>query len=145
MSLADPTKKMSKSLGDKHYIGMFEEEEKIRKKVRSAVTDTGDTPEGEMSPGIANLFTLLKACGKDEYVVSFNEDYKAGSLRYSDLKNATADALVELIEPFRTKKNELLKDRSFVEGIMKEHSQKAGELANETLHHVKRLTGMFDI
>ncbi|MGD2035949.1 MAG: tryptophan--tRNA ligase, partial [Bacteroidales bacterium] len=36
-SLADPSKKMSKSLGEKHYISMFEGEASIRKKVRSAV------------------------------------------------------------------------------------------------------------
>ena len=143
MSLADPTKKMSKSLGDKHYIGLFEEEDKIRKKVRSAVTDTGNTPEGEMSPGVENLFTLLKACSKEDAVISFTQDYKAGKLRYSDLKNTTADALVELTAPFRKKKEELLKDRVYVEGIMKEHSIKAVEIATETLNNVKRLAGMF--
>jgi tryptophanyl-tRNA synthetase len=145
MSLADPTKKMSKSLGDKHYIGLFEEEESIRKKVRSAVTDTGDTPEGKMSAGVENLFTLLKACGKTSEVETFTADYKAGTLRYKELKDATADALVILIDPFRRKKEELLKDRSYVVGIMKEHSEKASEIATETLHHVKRLAGMFDV
>ena len=34
VSLADPTKKMSKSLGDKHFVGLFEEEESIRKKIK---------------------------------------------------------------------------------------------------------------
>ncbi len=145
MSLADPTKKMSKSLGEKHYIGLFEEEAKIRKKVRSAVTDTGDTPEGVMSPGVDNLFNLLKACGKVDAVESFTTDHNSGTLRYKDLKDATADALEELINPFRSKKEQLLNDRAYVEGIMKEHSQKAAEIADETLHNVKRLTGMFDI
>src|SRR5882724_1059073 len=32
MSLVDPTKKMSKSAGDRHYIGLFEEEKSIRAK-----------------------------------------------------------------------------------------------------------------
>ncbi len=40
MSLADPEKKMSKSLGDRHYIGLFEDEESVRKKVKTAVTDS---------------------------------------------------------------------------------------------------------
>jgi tryptophanyl-tRNA synthetase len=145
MSLADPTKKMSKSLGEKHYIGLFEEEAKIRKKVRSAVTDTGDTPPGTLSPGVENLFNLLKACGQTDAMEGFMKDQQAGTLRYKDLKDTTADALVALLEPFRLKKEELLKDRAQVETIMKEHSLKAAEIADETLHHVKRLTGMFDI
>ena len=41
MSLADPTKKMSKSLGPNHYVGLFEDEKAVRAKVKSAVTDTG--------------------------------------------------------------------------------------------------------
>lgn len=62
MSTADPTRKMSASLGEKHNIDVFADPERIRKQVRSAVTDTGDTPAGTMSPGVENLFTLLNAC-----------------------------------------------------------------------------------
>ena len=143
MSLADPTKKMSKSLGPKHYIGLFEEEAKIRKKVRSAVTDTGDTPDGEMSYGVQNLFNLLKACGNLDAVESFTNDFKAGELRYKDLKDTVGDGLVALLEPFRIKKEQLMNDRAYVEQIMKEHSQKAATIAGETLGNVKNLAGMF--
>ena len=142
MSLADPTKKMSKSLGEKHSIGLFEEEEKIRKKVRSAVTDTGEQPADQMSPGIENLFNLLKACGKVEEVNVFNDNYKAGTLRYKDLKDATADAIVELTGKFKKRKNELTKDKGYIEGILKTHAEKASEIADKTLESVKELCGM---
>jgi tryptophanyl-tRNA synthetase len=39
LSPADPTKKMSKSLGEKHYINLFGEDEAIRKQIKKAVTD----------------------------------------------------------------------------------------------------------
>ncbi len=42
MSTADPTKKMSASLGEKHNIDLFATPERIQKQIRSAVTDTGD-------------------------------------------------------------------------------------------------------
>jgi tryptophanyl-tRNA synthetase len=144
MSLADPTKKMSKSLGDKHFIGLFEEEAKIRKKVRSAVTDAGDTTEGEMSAGVANLFNLIRACGKTDALDALQNDYEAGSLRYSDLKSVAADALVELTEGFRNKKAALLKDPAYVEGIIKEGSKKAIEIASETLKNVREMVGSFN-
>jgi tryptophanyl-tRNA synthetase len=58
MSLADPVRKMSKSAGEKHYVGLFEDPDGIRKKVRSSVTDSGDVAPGEMSPGITNPITV---------------------------------------------------------------------------------------
>lgn len=142
MSLADPTKKMSKSLGLKHYIGLFEEEEKIRKKIRSAVTDTGDTLEGKMSPGVENLFTLLKACGKSDIYGQLFKDYNVGELKYKDLKDATGDAVVELTAPLRTRKLELEKDLAQVEQVIAASSEKARDMANKNLNEVKKLVGM---
>jgi tryptophanyl-tRNA synthetase len=143
MSLADPTKKMSKSLGEKHYIGLFEEEGKTRKKIRSAVTDTGESQGDKMSPGIENLFNLLKACGKSDVVKSFMNDYNTGTLRYKDLKDVTAEAVLEITIPLKQKKAELLNDKAYVEKIIKEHAEKAQDIANNTLENVKKLVGIF--
>ena len=107
MSPANPTKKMSKSLGEKHYINVFGEEAKIRKQIKSAVTDTGEESNGKMSPGVTNLFELLKACGKMKAYDSLVEDYKSSSLKYVDLKQAVADALVEISSIFKAKKSRI--------------------------------------
>lgn len=141
-SLADPEKKMSKSLGDKHVISLFEEEDSIRKKVRSAVTDTGDQQGGEMSPGVENLFNLIKACEKTGAYESLMADFKAGTLKYKELKDVTADALVELIAPFRERRKELLKDEQSVERLADQLSEKARVYAGETLNEVRKLTGL---
>lgn len=143
-SLADPTKKMSKSLGDKHVIGLFEEENSIRKKVKSAVTDTGENTGDTISPGVENLFNLIKACGKSAEYQQLMKDYKAGNLKYKDLKDTTADALVELIIPLRSKREELMKDKAYLEKLSKELSSKAREVAAKTLEGVRKLTGLLD-
>src|SRR5687767_1601558 len=60
MSTADPTKKMSASLGPKHHINVFSDPDVIRKQIRSAVTDSGEAPvAGQLSAGVENLFSLL--------------------------------------------------------------------------------------
>jgi tryptophanyl-tRNA synthetase len=141
-SLADPSKKMSKSLGEKHYISMFEGEESIRKKVRSAVTDTGETQGNQMSAGVENLFNLIKACDKTEEYNSLMNDYKSGSLRYKELKDTTADALVELTEPIRMKKEELMANRASIENLAGKLSEKACKVASETIAGVRDLTGL---
>src|SRR5690625_5696701 len=50
LSLADPQKKMSKSLGDRHVINIFDDKERIKKQIRSAVTDSC-APSEELNTG----------------------------------------------------------------------------------------------
>lgn len=145
LSLADPTRKMSKSLGEKHVINLFGDPERIRKQVRSAVTDTGDTPAGEMSPGVENLFTLLKACGSGESHRSLLEEYNKGSLRYSELKDAVSDALVDLTGTFKERLDALMEDKREVKRSIKESSAKIRERAQQTLSEVRELTGLMSL
>lgn len=143
MSLADPTKKMSKSLGDKHYIGLFEEEASVRKKVKSAVTDTGDNPPGVMSPGVENLFTIIKACGNISAYESLLSDYNAGVLKYKELKEVVAENLVELTSTFRNRKQALLGDKKTLNERIEASTQRARDIAQQTLKEVKKKTGLY--
>ncbi len=145
MSPAAPNKKMSKSLGEKHYINVFGEEARIRKQIRSAVTDTGDTKAGEMSAGVENLFTLLKACGKIDAHTSLMEDYNAEALKYVDLKQHVADALVEKTTIFRANKAELQKNKKDIKRKIKYASAEIRKQAQATLKEVKDLTGLMNV
>lgn len=143
MSLADPTKKMSKSLGDKHFIGLFEDKESIRKKIRSAVTDTGELiEEGKMSPGVENLFFIMKACGKMNEHASLSKEYFNGTLKYKELKDVVADAVIELTTPLRLKKEELERDMNKMNNLIYDLSAKAQLEAKETLKEVRRWVGL---
>jgi tryptophanyl-tRNA synthetase len=145
MSTADPTRKMSKSAGEKHYINVFAEEARIRKQVRSAVTDAGDTPEGEMSPGVENLFSLLKACGHQEAHDSLMQDYNAGSLKYVELKDAVGDALVELSSRFRERKAEVKANKKEIKNQIKASSAAIRARAQQTVKEVKDLVGLMNV
>ncbi len=140
MSLADPTKKMSKSLGEKHYISLFEKPERIKKQIRSAVTDLGDSDE--MSPGVANLFELLNACQKFDTVEELSVDYHEGRLKYVDLKDAAADALVETLAPIHERREEIYKDRKAMNKKMRIMSERARELAIDTIRETRKLMGL---
>lgn len=141
-STADPTIKMSKSLGPKHYISVFEEEKRIRKQIRSAVTGNEQGDLKKMSPGIRNLLTLLKATGNSEGFDNFLEDYQNEKLRFVDLKDMTADALVKMSEGFRLRKQELKANRSKVKDVIKESSARIRKVAQETVKDVKNLAGL---
>ena len=104
MALNEPTRKMSKSLPGS-FISLSESDAEMRKKVMRAVTDTGPA-EGEMSPGVKNLFTLLQAFAAKETVEHFKAQYDKGTLRYGELKPAVAEAIVAELGPIRERRAE---------------------------------------
>jgi tryptophanyl-tRNA synthetase len=142
LSPADPNRKMSKSLGEKHYINLFGEEERVRKQIKSAVTDTGDTPAGQMSPGVQNLFEILRACGQQDAYNALMTDYTNGTLKYSDLKEVTAHALVALTGAFRERLQTLQADKKAVKAQIQASSAEIRKRAQQTLREVREIAGL---
>jgi len=140
LSLADPTKKMSKSLGDKHVINLFGDLPKEMKKVRSAVTDSGQTTE--MSPGVANLIMLLEAGGRQEEAEQFKKASAEGSIRYGDLTAAVQASLTALIQPIQERYQEILSDKKGFKDQIKASSREIRNVAKETVKEVKDMMGL---
>ncbi len=146
-STADPSRKMSKSAGEKHYINVFAEEDRLRKQIRSAVTDTGENKEGEMSEGVKNLFELVKASGHDNgsSYNSLQASYESGNLKYSELKEVTTEALLSLNKTFREKRAEIVQDKKEVKYQIKQSSAQIRQIAQNTLKEVKELCGLMNV
>ncbi len=144
-STADPSKKMSKSAGEKHYINAFADEATIRRQIKSAVTDSGDTPEGTMAEGVQNLFELIKAAGYRSQHEELMTQYNSGNLKYVDLKQVTADALVELISGFTERKKEIVADKKRLKDQVKQSSTEIRKVAQQTLKDVKELVGLMNV
>jgi len=145
MSLSDPSIKMSKSAGEAHYIGVMEDESSIRKKIRSAVTDVGLKPGSEMSPGVENLFEILElatAEGGDPTIVrELREEFEAGKLLYSRLKDAVFEELIRIIRPIQQRRAEVAQSGE-IEEILEEGAMRARELARPTIAEVRKRVGL---
>ncbi len=144
-STADPTRKMSKSAGDKHHISLFQDEPRIRKQIKSAVTDTGEVKDGTMSDGVHNLFELLRVSGGHQAHESLTHDYNAGNLKYSDLKMAVANSLVILTDDFKARRQEVVKNKKEVKYQIKQSSAEIRKRAQETLREVKDMVGLLNV
>ncbi len=142
MSTADPTRKMSASLGEKHNIDIFAAPEKIRKQIMSAVTDSGDVQFPQMSPGVENLLAILKNCGAQEIYENTFAQYQQHTLLYGHLKKTVAEVVIAKTQPFRDNFYQLLNDRQEVENQIRVSSAKIRERAQKTLREVKALTGL---
>lgn len=143
-STADPDRKMSKSAGEKHYIDLFADEQTLRRQIKSAVTDTGDQPAGQMSEGVENLFLLIKASGNQQAYDSLSNDFNQGRLKYSDLKQVTADSLWAMMEPLRERKLKLGEDKKMIKEQIKVSSARIREVAKQTVQEVKELVGLMN-
>src|SRR6202008_2438204 len=100
--LTDPTAKMSKSAAtETGLISLLDDPRASAKKIRSAVTDSEREIrfDQDAKPGVSNLLTIQSAVtGAD--VDKLVEGYAGRG--YGDLKNDTADAVVEFVTPIKT-------------------------------------------
>ena len=144
-STADPSKKMSKSAGEKHYINVFADEATIRRQIKSAVTDSGDTQVGTMAEGVQNLFEMIKAAGWKTEHDQLLDNFNAGILKYVDLKQVTADALVQMTSKFIAQKKEINEDKRKLKDQVKQSSSEIRKRAQETLREVKELVGLMNV
>lgn len=140
MSLTDPTKKMSKSMGQKSYIGINDSSEIIKEKIKKAVTDIGTA--GKITPATENLFLLLKILGKKKHYETFVTEHKKGTIKYSQLKEILSQDIADYFAPFRAKRQELEAKPEYVKEVLSEGAERARKIARETMREVKEKIGL---
>lgn len=143
MALQDPSSKMSKS--DKNYnntLFLFEPKESLRKKVMSAVTDSGnDVYADESKPGVTNLMGILSAISGQSYEEISDQFSGKG---YASFKEAVADAVIAAVEPLQERYKELINDKEALHAMLKAGAEVAQKRAYKTLSKVYRKTGLLE-
>jgi tryptophanyl-tRNA synthetase len=139
MSLLEPTKKMSKSLGKEHVIELADESEMIEAKLKKAVTATAG---GEQAPGVANLLALLKEFGDEKIYHDFVQAEKNKSIRYGDLKKELSVAIADHFSSFRAERKKLLKNEKALDKIMADGAKKAQKVAVKTMTEIRKIVGL---
>lgn len=140
MSLADPTKKMSKSDPNQNaYVLLTDKPEDILRKFKRAVTDSGsEIRRGEDKPGVNNLINIY--CAATGSTPEQVEQQFAGK-GYGDFKMAVGEAVVEVLRPVREKTEDLLKNKDYLEQVYTEGAFQAARLADRTLEKVYKKVG----
>ena len=139
MDLLNPTSKMSKS-GDEDtgVIYLLDDPAKIEKKFKRAVTDseTEVVFDRERKPGVSNLLEILAAA-------TGTTPQKAAETytRYGDLKAASAQAVIAMLEPIQTRYYELLNDQGELMRLLHKGNGRAKEVASKTLSRAQKAIG----
>ena len=141
MDLQDPTSKMSTTApSEQGTVLVLDEPGALRKKVMSAVTDSGsEVTRGEGKEGIANLIEILAVVrGVDPREIE--AEFQGSG--YGDFKKAVAEAVAEYLAPVRERYAELRPDEAALERILAAGAEKARALASPTLAEVRAAMGV---
>lgn len=139
-SLQDPTSKMSKSDPNENaYILMLDPIDKIVKKIKRAVTDSGsEVCRGEGKDGIENLMNIYGAVtGKTAEDIEAEFDGKG----YGEFKSAVAEAVAETVRPIQERYAELIANKDYLEQVYRRGAEVANRVAAKTVSKVYRKVG----
>ena len=140
MDLQDPTSKMSKSAAtDAGIVYMLDDNAAIEKKFKRAVTDNdGEVRyDRQAKPGVSNLLDILSACTGTPV-----ETLASSYTQYGPLKKDTADAVISVVEPVRTRYGELMADRGELARLLRIGNDRARTVAASTLARVHAAVGL---
>ncbi|MBD2412568.1 tryptophan--tRNA ligase [Nostoc calcicola FACHB-389] len=141
MSLADGTRKMSKSdPSDLSRINLLDSPEQIQYKIKRCKTDpirglTFDDPERPECNNLLTLYTLLSGKTKEDVAVECQD------MGWGQFKPLFTDTIIESLKPIQEKYHAITQDKSYLESVLRDGGEKARAIANQTLSQVKVALG----
>ena len=143
MSLKDGTKKMSKSdPSDLSRINLTDTESEIINKIKKAKTDTNPFPTSiedlKSRPEIENLIGIhssLSGIKIEDLLTRFKGQ------NFSLFKENLSELLVKKISPISKEIKKLNDDISYIDGVLKEGSEKAKEISSKKIDYIKKKFG----
>ena len=141
MDLQDPSSRMSTSAdSDAGVIRLLDPPDTLRKKIRSAVTDSGrEVVRSPDKAGVSNLIELFSAAtGEPESEI----ENRYADTGYGPFKADLAEAVVELVTPIQTRFAELRADETELGQILAKGAAKAHAVAAQTLARAHENLGL---
>ncbi len=137
--LAQPAAKMSKT-APAGALTMLDEPKVLRKRIMSAVTDTGrEIRYDEVDkPGIANLLRIYSALD-GRTIPHLEADYEGKG--YGDFKKDLAEVVLAVATPYREKTQAYLADPAELDKILADGADRVRPIARETLRRVYERVG----
>ena len=135
MDLQDPERKMSTTIGTPQgTLRLLDEPNVIRKKFRSAVTDSGsEVRRAPDKPGVTNLIDILASL-TDEPPDGIEARYDGAG--YGQFKTDVGEAVVEAVVPIQERYRELRSDPAELQRLLARGAEKARKASEPTLEQM---------
>ena len=140
MDLQAPDRKMSTTGGTQlGTVYMLDEPDEIRRKFKSAVTDTGrEVRRAADKPGISNLVEIM-AVARATSPPEVEAQYEGQG--YGKFKTDVGEAVIELLAPIKKRYLELRGDPTGLERLLARGAEKARATSAPTLHRMYDVMG----
>ena len=144
MSLAEPTKKMSKSDENVNaVVYILDDRDTIIRKFKRAVTDSeSEIRYAEEKPGVSNLMTIY-SCFTGKTMEEIEREFQG--VGYGEFKQAVGEVTADALAPVQNRFHELLNDKAGLEAQMKKGAEEASWYARRTLSKVQKKLGFVQI
>ena len=144
MSLADPTKKMSKSDENPNaVVYILDDRDTIIRKFKRAVTDSGSEVRYDAEkPGVSNLMSIY-SCFTGKALDEIEREF--AGCGYGDFKLAVGEVTADALAPVQKEYNLRLSDKAALEAQMKKGAEEASYYARRTLSKVQKKLGFVQI
>jgi tryptophanyl-tRNA synthetase len=128
-------RKMSKSYGNE--ISLSGEQGAVEERVRMMITDPARIRKNDPGhPEVCNVFTFHSSYSLDE-VPEIEADCRAGKIGCVACKKRLAVALNSMLDPVRVRREQILSDRDYLDGVLEEGRKKAAAEAARTMEMVR--------
>jgi tryptophanyl-tRNA synthetase len=131
--------KMSKSYGN--TIDIFGDEKETRKRVMSIVTDSSPV-EAPKDPETSTIFQLYSLFATPEEIAAMRDAFRRGGSGYGDFKKQLFVKLWDYFEPMRKRREEIQRDKSYIDDVLSRGSQRANEIADRVMARVRTAVGL---
>ena len=131
--------KMSKSYGNN--IDIFGDEKEMRKRVMSIVTDSLAV-DAAKDPETSTIFKLYSLVASKDEIADMRELFLRGGTGYGDLKKQLFEKLWDYFAPMRKRREEILKDKSYIDDVLVRGAVRANEIANRVMDRVRKAVGL---
>jgi tryptophanyl-tRNA synthetase len=131
--------KMSKSYGN--TIDIFGDEKETRKRVMSIVTDSMPV-EAPKDPDSSTIFQLYSLFASEVEREEMRERFKNGGSGYGDFKKQLFEKLWEYFRPMRKRRDEIVADKSYIDGVLARGAERANAIAHPVMKRVREAVGL---
>jgi tryptophanyl-tRNA synthetase len=141
MGLDDPSRKMSKSLGN--TLGLLEDPQSIWEKVRTGVTDPARVRRSDAGdPAKCNIYTLHGYFSSAEEMQRVAEGCRSAGIGCTECKQILYKNMMALLDPIRERAQKLLAEPEGVWDALRRGAEHCRRLAGQTLTEVKQAMGL---